>query len=358
MSGIKSRSTIDMQMHFKLLCVVVAFCVTAGLECGCKDSATSPSSNTVIVDSTSHVFAWRIDTVGLAQSILFDAWGTGPKNVYAVGSVYYSSYSIPAINIIHWDGGNWSPVNYSQGTLRSIFGLSESDIWAVGEYDVGVNSYSLIAHWNGVNWETLRDPNYPGLFAVWGRSSTDVYAVGDKGTVLHFDGTAWRSMASPTQLSLRRIWGNSSGDLYAVGGELDTDTGVLLKIEGSSWKKMFQRTYSPDVLSGINSGLWTASPSKIYVGTYVGHDTIWAPSSVPNDNVYIEQIKGDADINLFAVGSFGLMTHFNGHSWHRYPEFYMKPGGPKFYGVWTGMQTVFVVGYTNDGLAIVIRGNQ
>jgi hypothetical protein len=29
---------------------------------------------------------------------------------------------------------------------------------------------------------------------VWGSSGSDVFAVGDKGTILHYDGSAWSAM--------------------------------------------------------------------------------------------------------------------------------------------------------------------
>ena len=32
------------------------------------------------------------------------------------------------------------------------------------------------------------------LRAVWGSSATDVFAVGDAGTIVHYDGTTWSSM--------------------------------------------------------------------------------------------------------------------------------------------------------------------
>ena len=36
------------------------------------------------------------------------------------------------------------------------------------------------------------------LDGVWGSSATDVFAVGDSGTILHYNGSAWSAMSSGT----------------------------------------------------------------------------------------------------------------------------------------------------------------
>jgi hypothetical protein len=57
---------------------------------------------------------------------------------------------------------------------------------------------------------------YP-LSAVWGTSSSDVYAAGPYGTILHYGGASWRTVASGTAANLLALWGSSSGGVYAVG---------------------------------------------------------------------------------------------------------------------------------------------
>jgi hypothetical protein len=41
-----------------------------------------------------------------------------------------------------------------------------------------------ILHYDGTAW-SLALSGIPNLLAVWGRSSSDVWAVGDLGTILH-----------------------------------------------------------------------------------------------------------------------------------------------------------------------------
>ena len=53
---------------------------------------------------------------------------------------------------------------------------------------------------------------------IWGRSDSDVYAVGNGGTVLHHDGSSWSKLSSGTTADLHAVWGPSSGsDAFVVG---------------------------------------------------------------------------------------------------------------------------------------------
>jgi uncharacterized repeat protein (TIGR01451 family) len=57
----------------------------------------------------------------------------------------------------------------------------------------------------------------PMLKGVWGSGGSDVFAVGDVGTILHYDGAAWSAMSSGTSGGFRGVWGSSGGDVFAVG---------------------------------------------------------------------------------------------------------------------------------------------
>jgi hypothetical protein len=50
---------------------------------------------------------------------------------------------------------------------------------------------------SGWDWQNPL-PQGNDLSAVWGSSATDVFAVGDAGTIFHYDGSTWSPMASGT----------------------------------------------------------------------------------------------------------------------------------------------------------------
>jgi photosystem II stability/assembly factor-like uncharacterized protein len=55
------------------------------------------------------------------------------------------------------------------------------------------------------------------LHSVFGFGARDVWAVGDRGTILHFQGSAWEVAASPSPRALLGVWGASERDLWIVG---------------------------------------------------------------------------------------------------------------------------------------------
>ncbi len=114
--------------------------------------------------------------------------------------------------------------------LNGVWGASASQVFIVGDFGtILVGSYSRL-YKHSVTWDTGTPKD---LASVWGRSGGEVYAVGTAGTILRYaGGTTWRSADSlgkaPNQV-LRGIWGPSSDNTvdYIIGWD-----GVLLKMSG------------------------------------------------------------------------------------------------------------------------------
>ena len=123
-----------------------------------------------------------------------------------------TSCSGPASTISHYNGSSWSPVatENASSTLYAIWGTSATDIFAVGQS-------GTILRFNGSAWSHMASGTTNTLRAVWGTSTNNVFAVGDSGTILSYNGSSWQPLASGTTAALKSIWGSSSSDLYAVG---------------------------------------------------------------------------------------------------------------------------------------------
>jgi hypothetical protein len=324
------------------------------------DSTKSLIITPSLVDSTSHNFAWEIDTLGTFQSRLHSAWGTSSENIWAVGLIYLDT--IIGSNIAHWNGKEWTYQNILQGNLFSITGYSADNIWSVGEWygastSSGTGSY--IVHWNGQVWN-VNKLNFEGLRAVWGKSTNNLFAVGHYGTILRYNGSSWSKMESGTALHLKDIWGSSENDVYAVGGDDSQGIGILLHFNGSIWSKIYERTYVPNIPSGYASTIWGVK-DEYYLnsgsGQYKGKDTSWSFVNAPTDNTYLETIRGNSVNNLFFIGHFGLLVHWNGKSWYRYDEFFRKPDGDLLLGAWVEEKNIVIVGRSdNAARGIVYRG--
>lgn len=61
-----------------------------------------------------------------------------------------------------------------------------------------------------------QSPTKANLLSITGRSSSDIWAVGENGTTVHFDGAKWTAVASGKNCTLRSLW-QSGTQLWAVG---------------------------------------------------------------------------------------------------------------------------------------------
>ncbi|MFO0579846.1 MAG: hypothetical protein U1A78_38220 [Polyangia bacterium] len=148
----------------------------------------------------------------------------------------------------------------SAGTsaLRDVWGTAFSDIWAVGDK-------GTLAHWDGSKWTLVTSPAGPtiGLNAVLGRDAKDAWAVGEMGTVLRYDGTTWSRVPVPITGTLNGLWQDLGGDVWAVG-----DNGVSLLLTSRSGSVMAE--VKPTGTTVRLHGIWGAGPNEIWAAGAFG----------------------------------------------------------------------------------------
>ena len=325
--------------------------------------ATCPPSSSGL-DTTSHNFTWNIDTIGVFQSSLSDVWGSWANNVYAVGRIGRTD-SVD-YNVTHFDGSRWNPFYILFGTvgavgppqLFGVFGFSQNNVWAVG---VG----AIITHWDGTSWRTVslgscNNPDCLGitggeqLAAIWGTSSQDLFAVGDGGVIVHYNGQVWTKMQSGTQLFLKDVWGSSSTDVWATGMDFFSAQWTVPHYDGLTW----QPSHIDSITYNRPGGVWGTSKDNVYIASdYVLRfdGQRWNRLTTPNTLYNTGGVEGSAANNLFVVGSFGVVLHWNGSTWRQYDELLVPQGGRLLERVWTDGKEVFVVGSTASQ-AIVVHG--
>lgn len=201
------------------------------------------------------------------------------------------------------------------------------------------------------------------MSSVWGSSSDDVFAVGGNGTILHYDGNSWTQMESGTNRHLADVWGFGANDVYAVGGSdlNESYKPIILHFDGESWKTILDSTANGyDLVYSI----WGTSSSDVYYassfGFYQGNVVDgWTSSIIPDDHTAKTKLRGSSEYNIFIVGHFGLLLHYNGKTWHRYDEIFSKsyPYGPYLVDIETFENSVFIVGDDhNINRAVVYKG--
>lgn len=179
--------------------------------------------------------AWRVvlDNADL-DGVVLSVWGSAPDNLYAaggpLGNMGFESLAL------HFDGAAWERLAPGgAGTYWWVTGSGPADVWWVGEG-------GRITHWDGVAFEEHASGVTATLWGVWAASPTDAWAVGgkpggapgpDEDIVLRWDGVAWNKEAlpgAPLGRALFKIWGTSSDNLYAVG-----EKGTIWHKKGPDW---------------------------------------------------------------------------------------------------------------------------
>ena len=188
--------------------------------------------------------------------------------------------------------------------LWSVWGSGASDVFAVGES-------GTIIHYDGGSWKKMASPSDCHLHGVWGSSARNVYAVGQIGTVLHYDGERWRQVYRlPVDITAVAITGFGPHDIFVVG-----DEGLILRFDGLDWQRMNSNT--KDALYGV----WGLDSEHVLAvgdfGTVLrwnGKD--WKAFNAGTEN-FLYSVWGDALDNIFVVGLAGTIARFDGKQWSR-----------------------------------------
>ena len=200
-------------------------------------------------------------------------------------------------------GSGWLPV--SSGTTNDLNG-----VWVGGGKIILVGDAGVTQHFTGLSMANIPSYVTVNLHAVWGSGPTDVFAVGDKGTLLHFNGTAW-SMApqsSSIKEDLHAIFGLAKGHVLVAGSSGGVHRYSLTK--GVEWSSKA----GADTLTGI----WATGTQDIHVVSQKGalyqfSSSSWSHVSAGSEELTAIWGSGSGDIH--AVGNYGVMMRHFGGKW-------------------------------------------
>lgn len=222
-------------------------------------------------------------------------WVASERDVWLVAELPASDHQIRS-ELRHWDGTSWrvaGPAVDDSRRFVALWGLAPDDVWVVVGDD--------IHHWNGSRWTSYSlDPvaappdappqwGYPGLFALWGSASNDVWAAGqirypafpdpdgsgasgsfDVAAAAHWDGSAWtvhrpESVASARLGGWNAAWGTAKNDVWFGGRSAKQGKPLLLDhYDGRAWRAV---EGLPE--GGVHS-LWADCAANLWVAGYDG----------------------------------------------------------------------------------------
>lgn len=181
--------------------------------------------------------AWtQVSGVGLQY--VEAGWASGADDVYVVGAHCRDTCSAGAPWGAIWrsGGASWSEVATVDAELRDVWGSGPADVYAVG-------TGGTVLHFDGAAWAPLSPPTTADLAAVWGTGPSDVYVVGN-GVALRFDGSTWSSwdvgVPIPAGASIS-AWVRADGPEHVLMHAVASDDGgrvtgaIFRRFDGLEW---------------------------------------------------------------------------------------------------------------------------
>jgi len=318
---------------------------------------------------------WCVVTLPeLEATTLSAVWGSGPSDVWAVGS---------AGTIAHYDGATWAVLPKTDGgteqTLFTVWGSGPNDVWAGSTERVlfhtdgwkqGHATWSLVE--GSKRWQerlaAFEQSDPAGklrVWALWGTGPNDVWMFSN-GTIRAWHAGGYGDGAVDwipvldyfpgTSIAFKGAWGSGPNDLWVVGGEgkiLHSPTGYHDEVV--DWEIVNSGTHQD-----LNA-IWGTAPDDIWavgrVGairhyTYDAGDALrWVPTTSGVD-AELRAIWGTGANDVWVVGDSATILHGDGASWSR-SRLPPLPEATAFRGIWgSGANDVWVVG---DGV-ILHRG--
>jgi len=329
---------------------------------GCKDTSPGPPKIDPPSVKDPRTYTWRVDTIsypGSFQTSMYDIWGSSPNDVYVVG---HNERGVG--KMFHYDGSSWEPVRLitAEGglipggiDLFSVYGFGGSNIFAVGERmfqffpSSEIIDSSLIIHFDGSRWREVPISRGRRLYTIWGKSDNSLFAGGSGGTFYSFDGNTWSRSSLDSAHTILSISGTTQGSVYAVDVRyaplqpFDSISYYLSTWNGAglTYVDSFQIT-PQNLFRKFGFFLWHSPSFKFYssgYGVYLKEGGQW------NQLFWNEsplRIRGNADNNIWAVGDFGRIFHWNGSDWKRMREIEIPNVGLR--SAWIFPNAVFILG--------------
>jgi len=249
--------------------------------------------------------SWEAQSSGTSHT-LSRVWGRSSTDVFAVGD---------SATVLHYDGTTWSEVpGLPLGSVNGVWGSQTGDLFVV-THDSVVKGH--VWRHNDAGWTVQFNRMCP-MSAIWGSSSTDIFAVG-VGFPVRYDGVSWTDSGCTPLWGRYDVSGAGPGQVYTVGYEIDYSNctrgggcampAVVAQYDGTHWQRRLTMQQYPPPLRAV----WVGSDSEVVVvgssGLIIhGDGTHWRlePSGT---SATILAVRGSVPTSLWALTSDGLVLH-------------------------------------------------
>ncbi len=224
------------------------------------------------LDGSGQLHSQRVPSPSFSEvrgdGAVLSLWGSGPDDVVAVG--------FGGI-IMRWNGAYLVPESsFAVHGLNAVVG-NGADIWAFGDR-------GTILRRDDGNWTPVQNPLGQNLAGAFYGGPEDIWTVGDNGLALHWDGALFADLSVGDNKPLWAVFRPPGGDVWAVGGmgeQLDANNNIIpaygtlvrWQMVAGSW---ITTTYSA---SHPIVSIWGAAPNDIWA---VGGNSVTTFSPPPN----------------------------------------------------------------------------
>lgn len=268
-----------------------------------------------------------------------DVADLAPDDVYLTGERVLEDGSLHW-QLRHWDGTTWSVMagTGENGFLNSVTALSSDDIWAVG---IGTAPYAtLVVHGHPGHWDVSRIPGSSNVnpTAIVASSDSDVWVLGNFDVGLdslvvayHFDGKTWTSFPPfAEEGGIQDATSDGKGSVWAVGYR--DGHSVRLHWGGSAWRIEDSTGHIEGLGTVGRRDIWGVGDTLAGVGPLTihwdGHSWTDGQAAAPDQGTaFLIGVAGSEPDNVWAAGYIGyssdeavpLIERWDGEDWTQYP---------------------------------------
>ncbi|MGH7595480.1 MAG: glucosyl transferase [bacterium] len=359
-----------MKILLKFILLLIGLILVFG--CEKNEVPTKPPAN-VLPDTTSHDFTWQMDVLGDGEaSNLRDVCIIDENDVWAVGEIYLKDSTGQldpnSYNASKWNGKNWDLKRIPFiGSCSAVLYPPIKAIWAFSDNNILLTNGGSMVNYNGSNatLDCRMNPLLTGAInKIYAVNPEEVYAVGNNGSIVHYNGSGWQKLESGTNQDIQDIWGAKNpvtGEytILAVASSIFTSyEKEILQIKGTHVEKVSTLGIDWPV-----DAIWF-DPGRIYYAVGVGiysrkalnATESWNGPGLTVTTYTSHAIRGNHLNDIFVVGAFGDVLHYNGKSWRSYRQATALAQG-SYVSVSVKGDWFFAVGHNFDR-AVVLRGKR
>jgi hypothetical protein len=298
---------------------------------------------------------YRLGKIDIEASFIRDIFALNDTDVWAVGCFNTEAvedslgFALKYFNAAHWDGRTWELKNISSerypigwiGSGERRF-VELYSIWVFGHNDLVAYSKNGMLQWydekstkwgydqNTHIWEYIKywaQPFPSGTSRgyankMWATSKDDIYLCGDFSSLTHIKKGEFIGIPTDNSVRLNDIYGDRNGDVWTGGYSTMDFSKTLMRVSGD-------RVTELEVIDALGNDApghtiyISGDTLYIFVGNAIMIQAIDNPLHYRYTSTtdswdfmgFIQSIRGRGNNDVFAVGDYGTIIHYNGKSW-------------------------------------------